>query len=458
MGILLDRSLDDLVASVRLYAQLKRELGAADVDEHIATIKRELMDAIETMRLLPEDEALAAEEPDDFGSIRALRPDVAHRKVSAPLDDTYRDRLAGAFLGRSAGCILGSPVEGWSIERMETWAEAIGDPFPPVDYWSSVPDPAKKRYRTIPRAAYTREKMNGVPVDDDLQYTLLGLLILEDHGPSFTVEDVATAWRTYLPFACTAEDVALVNIRHGIPAGEAGKTGGQPPLARSCYMSEELVEKLETPLDNPYVQWIGADIRSDPWGYVAPGDPERAATLAYNDALLSHRRNGLYGAMYFSAVIAAAFTTDDPVDALRTGLNEIPSKCSLAKAVRWALDLAPQIRTFRDAAQAVHDEFPGMHHVHTINNACLTVWGITIGGTDVSRVISEAVAMGYDNDCTAATAGSIVGAVVGRDGIPDHWTKPFGDTIHSYLNGIERLSISNVLDRFVAQKNRVLRG
>jgi ADP-ribosylglycohydrolase len=452
----LDRSLDDLVANVRLYAQLKRELGARGVEERVDRVKNELMTAIESIRALPNDAALTAREPDDLPTIRTQRPEARKGTVSVPSDEDYRDRLEGAFLGRSAGCILGSPVEGWTTERMETWAHAIGDTFPPVDYWSSVPDPAKKRYKTIPRDAYTRSKMDGIPVDDDLQYTLLGLLILEDHGAAFTVDDVATAWLKYLPFACTAEDVALANIRHGVSAAEAGASGGQPPLARSCYMSEELPETLDQPLDNPYYQWIGADIRSDPWGYVAPGDPQRAATLAYTDAYLSHRRNGLYGEMFFSAAIAAAFTVDDPMEALRVGLDEIPMESSLARAVRWALEIAPEIRTFRDAAQAIGDEFPGMHSVHTINNACLTVWGIAIGGTDFSRVISETVAMGYDNDCTAATAGSIVGAVVGRDGIPRHWTTPFGDTIHTYLKGIDRFSISDVLERFAIQKNRVM--
>jgi len=221
-------------------------------------------------------------------------------------------------------------------------------------------------------------------------------------------------------------------------------------------MSESLPSELDTPIDNPYYQWIGADIRSDPWGYVAPGWPERAAELAYHDAYLSHRRNGIYGEMYFSAAIAAAFAVDDPVEALRIGLSEIPADCSLAKALRWAFEVAPEIRTYADANAAVKERFAGMHPVHTINNACLTLWGITIGGTDVSRVISETVAMGYDNDCTAATAGSIVGAVVGAGAIDTKWTDPFGDTIHSYLRDIDRLNISDVLERFVVQMNRIM--
>jgi len=80
----------------------------------------------------------------------------------------------------------------------------------------------------------------------------------------------------------------------------------------------------------------------------------------------------------------------------------------------------PQIGDYRQARDAMEERFRGMQRVHTINNTCLTIWGITIGGTDFTRVIAETVAMGMDNDCTAATAGSIVGAIVKKQGIPEH--------------------------------------
>jgi ADP-ribosylglycohydrolase len=159
--------------------------------------------------------------------------------------------------------------------------------------------------------------------------------------------------------------------------------------------------------------------------------------------------------MFFAAAVAAAFAVDDPVMALRIGLTEIPAECALHKAIRWALRVAPDIRNYKQAREAVEQRFKGMHPVHTINNACLTVWGITIGKTDFTRVIGETVAMGMDNDCTAATAGSIVGAVVGKRGIPAKWFKNFDDTIHSYLLGRKRFSIRDILRRFEVQAGKV---
>ena len=93
--------------------------------------------------------------------------------------------------------------------------------------------------------------MDGVPTDDDLIYTQLGLLILEEYGLDFSVDDVGAAWVKYLPFS--PAKAVLDNLQSGLPAMQAGE------------------------IDNPTMFWIGADIRADPWAYAAPGYPELAA-------------------------------------------------------------------------------------------------------------------------------------------------------------------------------------
>jgi ADP-ribosylglycohydrolase len=422
--------LKPLLEQVRRYAELKHERGSNGIWEVLDETREALQSAGETLKNLPEDERLRTLEPDGLAHIRALRP-TGPRRMEKGFPDDYEGRLKGAVYGRFAGCTLGAPVEFWTVERMRLLAAEHGDPFPPTDYWRSIPYPLELRYETSPRRNYLRGHLDGVPVDDDLIYTVLGLLILEDYGPSFSTTDVGRAWLDYLPFACTAEEIALANLRNGVPASAAGDT------------------------NNPYAEWIGASIRSDPWGYVCPGWPERAAELAYRDATLSHRRQGVYAEMFFSATIAAAMVLDDPVEAIRIGLTEIPAECAFARAVTWALGAAPDIRDHEQARVAVDCRFAGMHPTHAINNACLVVFGLALGDRDFTRVIGETVAMGLDNDCNAATAGSIVGAVVGRRRIPEHWTRGFNDTLHTYLHGNERLSINSLLRRFEVQARRL---
>lgn len=411
--------------NLKLYADLKIEYGSGDdvnkiTDEFVELIN----DYTKKIRDIKDNEELKAKEPDCLDEIKKLRTD-GPRKLWDKLPDDIHDKMAGALLGRFAGCILGVPVEGNAIDTMEKLAVDTGTPFPPTEYWHNVNYPDGIQYGTTKRSEYTKDGMDGVGVDDDITYTLLGLLIMEKYGLNFTTEDVGNMWLDILPVACTAEDVALRNLKNGVSAYDAAD------------------------IDNPFCQWIGADIRSDPWGYACAGYPEKAAELAYQDAYLSHRRNGIYGEMFFSAVESAAFAVDTAEEAIRIGLTEIPSECTLYKDIIWALEIAPGITNYIEARRAVDERFKGMHSVHTNNNACLTVFGLLIGGNDFTKVISEVIAMGLDNDCTGATAGSIVGALVGKKGIPEHWYEKFNNKVYTYITGYPVFAIDDVVNRFI---------
>ena len=428
----------ELANEIAMYSQLKYEEGALGIAPVLEEARAVLEAARTKLSELPIDEAMAAQEPSDLPGIRALRP-VGPRRLWASFDrDAYVERVRGALLGRFAGCTLGAPVEFWDVPRMEALAVENGDSFPPTGYWRYVPAPKALRYSLSAVESYTRDKMDGVPVDDDIMYTILALLIVEHFGVDFSTDDVARAWLDYLPW--TWDNYVWANLKAGVPPAEAGAWR------------------------NPKQQLINASIRADGWGYLAPGCPELAAALAWKDANLSHRRNGMYTEMFLAASIAAAFAVRDPIEALRVGLTEVPANCALAMHVRWALDQGSCLRDYRDARAAIDERFgcgnasttyEGMHSTHSINNACCTVLGILLGGRDFTRVIGETVAMGMDNDCTAATAGSIVGAALGPSVIAPHWYEPFGDTVHSYLIGYPRFSIAELVRRFAVQAQRI---
>jgi len=416
--------LQDFERTINAWAQHKAETGAAGLDEKMAEIKTLLAGKLAELRALPEDADLRAAEPDDLDAIRALRPAGERRYWTELPEATYRDRLEGAWLGRCAGNVLGSIVELWTPDKMEGWAAYLGDAFPPTDYWSEAERPFEFKYETSRRDAFTPAKMDGVPTDDDLIYTQVGMLILEDYGIDFTLDDVGAAWIKYLPVSPASP--VLPNLQAGVPAREAAV------------------------VDNPTQFWIIGDIQSDPWGYAAPGYPEKAAEFSWRNATICSRRNGIYGAMYFSAVISAAFALGDPIKALEAGLAEIPADCVLAREVRWALEAADGIKDYRAARAAADERYAGMHPVHTINNVALTIWGLRIGGEDFTKVIGQTVAMGLDNDCTAASAGSIFGAAYGLDAIPDHWTRNFNNKAHSFIIGQPEFAIDDMVDRFTA--------
>ena len=218
--------LKTLSEQIESYAQRQHEYGAPGIE----ALLLEAQTALETVRhklaTLPVDQQRSRLEPSELKAIRALRPD-GKRRIWTKLQPEYEDRLTGAFLGRSAGCILGAGVELWPVERMKNLARENGGSFPPVNYWEYLPDPFALRYTMSPRFHYTRTGMHGIHVDDDIAYTLLGLLIVEEHGLDFTTSDIAQAWLKYLPLAYTAEEVTLANLRKGIPADKAGEIDNQ---------------------------------------------------------------------------------------------------------------------------------------------------------------------------------------------------------------------------------------
>lgn len=420
--------------SLLRQAELFNELGADTevINNHLKRVEEFLAEQFKQIEELKIDQVLKVNEPDRLEDIKKLRP-LSNILSLSCLPKDYDDRLAGAFYARSAGCTLGTIVEGWGPKDMKLWAKHCGVPFPPLSYFPmncNVPD--QQRCGVSKYVHYTPSQMEGIPCDDDLTYTILGLLALEECGINLNVEDIGRLWLKYVPSACTAEAVALDNLKKGIEI-------------RKC-----------ADVNNPYKLWIGAMIRSDAWGWVCPGDPEKAASFAYEDAMLTHRRTGVYGEMLFAAAQAAAFVADDSLDAIRVGLNQIPKDCQFADAVKWALNESNRISDYEQARAAVDQKFRGMNSVHTINNACLVIFGLSIGNNNISKTLSQTVAMGLDNDCTTATAGSIVGAVVGKSKMENHWIEPLGDTINTYLIGQEKFNIDDVLARFKKQAELII--
>lgn len=281
---------------------------------------------------------------------------------------------------------------------------------------------AREQYG-FPVAAFLKDQITSVAADDDLAYTVIGLHALEEHGFDFTSDALGGEWVDHLPVACTAEEVALNNLKRGI----------LPPASGQA--------------DNPYSEWIGAQIRADIWGYVAPGQPELAATLAYRDAVISHSRNGIYGEMFFAALLAAAYVERDVRALVEIALSEIPARSRFSEAIRNTLTWCEQDADWESTWERIMAEYGHYHRVHTINNAALTVAALLHGGGDFTRTIAIAVMSGLDTDCNGATAGSAIGLILGAGGIPPHWTAPFQDLLHTYVRGFERLSISDLARR-----------
>lgn len=405
---------------------VKKEQGA-----DLKDIERDLAQAIkEARRTVEKMNPNKYNEPDSLAAIKKARPKSVKLPEYTLSDERLYDKMLGAWLGRSAGCVLGIPVEGRSRQWIEAWAQKCGQPYPLAEYFKDYPDIPGTHY-SEPNENFLKGKIDHVGPDDDLVYSVLGLLILEEYGPRFTPEDVGKAWVKYLPMACTAERVALENLKAGL----------KPPKTATR--------------NNPYYEWIGADIRSDPWGYCAPGMPEVAAEFAWRDASVSHVKNGIYGEMFFSAAIAAAFITSDIKQIMQIALAEIPAGSRMARTVKQTMKWCESDGDWLETWDRVKKEYAGMSIVHTLNNAALTIMGLMYGEGDFEKTIALTVMGGLDTDCTGATAGSIAGAILGAKKLPSKWVKPFGDRLTTYLNGEQEQSITDLARRCCAVAKKV---
>ncbi|MGW1588954.1 ADP-ribosylglycohydrolase family protein [Streptomyces sp. NPDC002386] len=366
------------------------------------------------LRLLAEDlldeladlpSRLAEDEPTDLAGIRAACPDWP---AARPRGETTPLALEAAWLGRAAGCLLGKPVEKLPLDGIRALARATGN-WPLTTWFTArgVPGDLLAQYPWNRRSAPTSlaENIDGMPEDDDLNYPLLGLLLLRRHGRGFSTADVAALWLDELPpgRAFTAERVAFRNLLCGI----------EPPHTARHR--------------NPFREWIGALIRADVHGWTNPGDPAAAAEQAHRDALLTHTANGVYAAMFMAATLAAAAGGDTDVHAcLRAGRTVVPDRSRLAAAVDHALRLAARHEDFDDVVDELHAAYAATHHwVHAIPNTALTVAALSHADGDFGGSVCRAVSGGWDTDSNGAAAGSVAGLLAGSpEALPDRWRAP----------------------------------
>ncbi len=358
-------------------------------------------------------------EPSDLDEIKAASPGGWTRPSEVKIENLL-DRMLGAWLGRCAGCLLGKPVEGWTKERIEECLLSEGA-YPLDDYF---PRPSRTQEKRKPQGLY-RGEIDHMPRDDDVDYTILGLHVLESFGPNVTSEQIAGEWLARLQYGSvyTAERVAYRNLVNQIPIPQT-----------AIHL-------------NPYREWIGAQIRADAWGYAMAGRPSSAAELAFRDARISHVKNGIYGEMMASAMVAAAFCLEEPEKIIDAGLSVIPARSRLSEAVRNVVEWSRREDSWQDCWSLVKQNYGHYSPVHTINNALNVVLALIYGELDFTRTVGIAVMGGWDTDCNGATAGSIVGAAIGASKIPNAWKQPLHDRVESHVRGYQECRLSELASR-----------
>jgi ADP-ribosylglycohydrolase len=310
---------------------------------------------------------------------------------------TFRDKVYACWLGKNIGGTLGAPDEC----KKYTHSLAFYDPAP-----------------------------DGASPNDDLDLQLVWLVMMENEGIPPRLAHFGDYWRKYL---------------HQYPWNEYG------------FCSRNLARGLTPPVsgwfENYYVDEMGSPIRSEIWACVAPGDPQRAAALAWRDSAVDHAGGeGTYGEMFWSAVQSAAFVLDDPYELIRVGLAMIPPACQISRAIREVVWCRRNGIRYDDARERLTRLYWNEQPCNAIPNHAFTIIG-WLYGEDFGDRLCKAVNCGFDTDCTAATLGALLGILGGTAAIPPKWSQPVGTdiVIHKFTTdcGVPK-TLDELTDRTVA--------
>ena len=313
----------------------------------------------------------------------------------------YLDRLYGCWSGKNIGGTLGGPMEG----KRE---------FFNVDF-------------------YTQD-LSGKPApNDDLDLQLIWLLAVEEQGVYRLNERIlAEYWMNCITAPWNEYGVAKTNIANGL----------FPPL--SGAFNNEIWRNSN-----------GAWIRSEIWAALFPGDPDEALKFAYCDACVDHSGEGIYAELFTAALESAAYIEQDIPSLIRIALSKIPENSLTAQCVDCAVRQHREGRSLKDARDAVLEHrgrfgHPGWDgYFQAPAHIGFVVLALLYGEGDFSKTVCAAVNCGDDTDCTAATAGAVMGILLGRSGIPEKWMKPIGETIETIAVKRYRTHIPETLSELV---------
>lgn len=291
--------------------------------------------------------------------------------------ETYRDKVLGCWTGKNIGGTMGTPFEG----RKE-----MND------------------------ATFYTHKLDGNPLpNDDLDLQLIWLLAAEENGIYHLNERIlGEYWLTHISGPWNEYGVCKSNIRNGLI----------PPLSGSCN-------------NDVWKYSNGAWIRSEVWACIFPGSPHEAAQFAYYDSACDHCGEGIYAELFTATLESAAFVVNDIRELINIGLSMIPADCRIAQSVNLACEYYDKGKDFIAAREAMVKDSEDLGWFQAPANIGYTVIGLLYGEGDFGKTICIATNCGDDTDCTAGTAGAILGIMYGRSGIPEKWIEPIGESIQT---------------------------
>ncbi len=303
----------------------------------------------------------------------------------------YEEKIYWGWMAQICGGALGTAIEGYTTKNLR-------------DTFSEI-------------RSYVRQPNT---FNDDLTFELAFLKAFEKEGYNVLSKHIAEKWVGYIPFGWSAEDIALKNIRQGIYPPESGY------------------------LNNPFYEWIGAQMRGAVCGMAAPGNPKKAAKLAWEDGIVSHYNNGVIGEIFNAVLVSLSFVKNNIREVLKESIQMIPQDSEYYSVVAYALDMCIQHNSWEEAWVLCEKKYEKYNWIHAYPNAAAEVIALWYGNGDFDETMHIIAMEGQDVDCNAAQIATALGIMYGPDEITDKWTKPIGDNLNTYVRSLKEMKISQL--------------
>jgi ADP-ribosylglycohydrolase len=325
------------------------------------------------------------------------------------------DKFAGCLIGGAIGDGLGTSTEGRTPQEIQVrfggWVEDFVPPFG--------------------QKADGRHKGDGNISDDTLMVLALCRAYFAK-GAQLEAHDMATYF--------LAE---IVDKPIWLP--EYGRT--MPLVERLFYPEKYLLLRLRLASVNPREGGIGNMVNCGAAMYAAPvglmnaGDPDAAYHRAVNVFSAHQYSYGLEAAAVMAACVAEAVrpgaTVDSIVDtALRLAKDGTAKALeAVISAARSApLDDPSAVQHHLRAAIEPYDTIKGgvqeferagafPSQMHAIEELPLALAYLVVAKGDFAKAVLGAVNYGRDSDSIAGMVGAIIGAMVGKKGLPQTWAR-----------------------------------
>ena len=303
--------------------------------------------------------------------------------------EQLQDKIKGGWAGQTIGCTYGGPTE-------FRYPGTMIQDYVPL-YW---PDGMIARYFDT-----------GPDLYDDLYMDLTFVGVFDRLGVDALADSLAAAFASAPYYLWHANQAARNNILNGIMPPESGHW-----------------------LNNPHADDIDFQIEADFIGLMNPGMPNSSSEVCDRVGHIMNYGDGWYGGVYIAAMYSLAFVSDDVEFIVNEALKVIPSESRYYKCIREVIDIHREYpcdwKTAWGMCESRWSSDIGCpegvftpFNIDAVINSAYVVIALLYGEGDFSRTIDIATRCGQDSDCNPASAGGILGTVLGYDGIPERWMK-----------------------------------